>query len=80
MSTEITPINRAIDKVGGIVALAKALKVSSHSVINQWRLNRVPAEYCPEIEALTGVRCEELRPDVRWAVLRGKTKKQVSEV
>ena len=28
------------------------------------------AEYCPLIEKATGVRCEELRPDVEWAVLR----------
>lgn len=34
---------------------------------------RVPAEYCPRIEEATGgaVRCEDLRPDVRWDVLRG---------
>lgn len=32
----------------------------------------VPAEHCPAIERATGgkVRCEELRPDVAWEVLR----------
>ncbi len=30
----------------------------------------VPAEHCPAIERATGVRCEELRPDVAWSVLR----------
>ena len=33
---------------------------------------RVPAERCPQIEAATNglVRCEDLRPDVQWSVLR----------
>ena len=35
----------------------------------------VPAEHCPAIERATAasgsvVRCEELRPDVAWGVLR----------
>jgi DNA-binding transcriptional regulator YdaS (Cro superfamily) len=41
--------------------------------IEYWRkTNRVPAEYCPQIEAATQglVRCEELRPDVMWSVVR----------
>lgn len=63
-------LERAIDAAKGITALAKALGLKSHSVVNQWRKNRVPAEYCPQIELLTGIRCEDLRPDVRWDVLR----------
>jgi DNA-binding transcriptional regulator YdaS (Cro superfamily) len=33
---------------------------------------KVPAEHCPAIERATdgAVRCEELRPDIDWAVLR----------
>ncbi len=33
---------------------------------------RVPAEHCPAIERATGgaVRCEDLRPDIEWGVLR----------
>ncbi|MDO9100061.1 transcriptional regulator [Hydrogenophaga sp.] len=64
-------LERAIGVAGGITAFARALKLSSHSVVQQWRINRVPAEHCPSIEGMTGVRCEELRPDVNWAVLRG---------
>ena len=71
MSFEQSPINRAIEKVGGITAMARAMNLSGHSVIHQWRLTQVPAEKCPDIEALTGVKCEELRPDVNWSVLRG---------
>lgn len=35
-------------------------------------LRTVPAEHCPAIERATNgqVRCEDLRPDVDWAVLR----------
>ena len=37
---------------------------------------RVPAEHCPAIERATGgkVRCEDLRPDVDWSVLRDGVK------
>ena len=42
--------------------------------VSQWcnGVCLIPAERCPEIERVTGgaVRCEELRPDVDWAVLR----------
>jgi DNA-binding transcriptional regulator YdaS (Cro superfamily) len=64
-------LERAIALGGGITALTRALGLKSHAVVHSWRLNRVPAEHCPLIEAATGVRCEELRPDVRWDVLRG---------
>lgn len=44
-------------------------------VLSQWSTGKrqVPAEHCPTIERVTGgaVRCEDLRPDIDWAVLRG---------
>lgn len=64
------PIKRAIRLAGGLSALSRQLGLGSHSVIYQWTLSRVPAERCPDIERITGVRCEELRPDVNWGVLR----------
>jgi DNA-binding transcriptional regulator YdaS (Cro superfamily) len=76
--TELTPaqiaLNQAIDAQGGISAFAKKLNLSGHSVVNQWRINRVPAEHCPSIERLTNgrTRCESLRPDVDWSVLRNQ--------
>ena len=74
METEIkTPIKQAIDIAGGMTALARALNVKSHTTVYQWAQTRVPAEYCPLIEALTGVRCEALRPDIAWHVLRNPT-------
>ncbi len=63
-------IYQAAKAAGGISALARQLG-RSPAVVQQWTKNRVPAEYCPAIEAVTGVRCEELRPDVQWGVLRG---------
>jgi DNA-binding transcriptional regulator YdaS (Cro superfamily) len=65
---------RACEAAKGSSRLAQLLtargrKVSKAS-ISRWKKERVPAEYCPDIEALTGVKCEELRPDVNWAVLR----------
>jgi DNA-binding transcriptional regulator YdaS (Cro superfamily) len=65
-----TPLERAITASGGITKLARALGLKSHAVINNWREARVPADWCPDIEGLTGIRCEELRPDVNWGVLR----------
>lgn len=72
-----TPLERACENVGGAVRLAQMLDVSIQVVTN-WKLrDRIPAEMCPRIEGLTGVRCEELRPDVAWGVLRAQTEKAV---
>jgi DNA-binding transcriptional regulator YdaS (Cro superfamily) len=72
------PIDRAADIIGSQVALAAALRVTKAAVC-QWKdeKRRVPLEHCPAIERLTGgaVRCEDLRPDVEWAVLRGQAAK-----
>lgn len=69
---QLPAIERAIRAAGGITKLASALGVKGHAVVHQWRLSRVPAEYCPLIERATAgaVRCEELRPDIAWGVLR----------
>lgn len=80
MSPETQSLNNAIKAAGGIAAFARSLGLKSHSVANQWRLTRVPAEFCPDIENLTGVRCEELRPDVNWAVLRKNKRPKAAAV
>lgn len=68
----MTAIDRAANTAGGQARLAGLLGVTPPTV-NQWikGVRQVPAERCPDIEKATGVRCEELRPDVNWAVLRG---------
>ena len=66
-------ISIALDHVGGPTKLAAILSVSAQAVCF-WRdgQRKIPAERCPLIEEATGglVRCEDLRPDVRWDVLR----------
>jgi len=75
MSTSITPIERAIQVVGSASALAKLLEISS-AAVGQWKSGErpIPAERCPLIERATNgaVRCEDLRPDVAWDVLRAQ--------
>jgi len=58
-------------KRGRAVKLAKVLSVTPVTV-HGWVNERVPAERCPAIERATAgqVKCEDLRPDVDWAVLR----------
>lgn len=59
--------------------LAAATKIPA-PLLSQWATGtrRVPAERCPEIERATegAVRCEELRPDVAWDVLRLQAREQ----
>lgn len=56
------------------IDLARACGVTQGAV-HQWAsgLTRVAVERCIQIEKVTegAVRCEELRPDVDWAYLRG---------
>lgn len=66
-------LDEAIKIAGGQSALAGLIHVGPQ-VVNNWiRRGNVPAEHCPAIEAATNgaVRCEDLRPDVQWRVLRG---------
>ena len=65
-------------EIESCASLAKKIAIPQ-SLISQWRLGvrQVPAERCPEIERATdgAVRCEDLRPDVDWAYLRGTERK-----
>lgn len=63
-------LSKAILAAGSQKALAEQIGVVQSAVSNWIKRKNVPSEYCPDIEAITGVRCEELRPDVNWAVLR----------
>lgn len=67
-----SPAARAIRALGGPVRAAERLGVERYQTVQSWLRNRVPAEYCPLIERATDglVRCEDLRPDVAWDVLR----------
>jgi DNA-binding transcriptional regulator YdaS (Cro superfamily) len=54
--------------------LARSIGVPS-ALVSQWAngIRPVPSSRCPAIERATDglVRCEDLRPDVDWAYLRG---------
>ncbi len=61
--------------------LAAQLGVRS-VMVSQWKLGvkPVPADRCPAIERFTdgAVRCEEMRPDIDWAVLRNSDCKEAA--
>lgn len=72
-ATPLLAVQAAAELVGGVTILARLVGVSGPAV-TQWAtgLRRVPAERCPLIERATQgqIRCESLRPDVDWSVLR----------
>lgn len=72
METPESPLALAIRLLDGPVNTARRLGVERYQTVQSWLRHRVPAEYCPLIERETEgrVRCEDLRPDVAWDVLR----------
>ena len=73
MKTDLNALHEAVLISGGAHEMASKLGISPQSIY-QWLhgTRPVPAERCPQIERLTNgaVRCEQLRADVEWAVLR----------
>ncbi|MGS1116890.1 Cro/CI family transcriptional regulator [Castellaniella sp. UC4442_H9] len=69
-------ISDACEQLGGLSALARAIKVTPPTV-HQWISGRrpIPVLRCMDVERATngGVRCEDLRADVDWSVLRRPT-------
>lgn len=67
-----SPIEQAVAKIGGQLATARALTAAgmpvTPSLISQWVTGRrpLPPKYCPELERLTGIRCDELLPEIVW--------------
>lgn len=73
-ATPADALREAARQHGSQTKLAQKLG-RKKAAISRWMSERVPAEVCPEIEAITtGVRCEDLRPDVNWSVLRERAK------
>lgn len=75
-------LETAIKFCGSQASLAEKINSISREMrvrqshISMWKTRgRVPADYCPAIERATAgkVRCEWLRPDIDWDVLRGKS-------
>lgn len=67
----MTPIEKAVAQLGGANEVLR-LFGGSWRTIPEWKYQGwVPAEYCPRIEHLTGIRCEELNDRVEWSLIRG---------
>ncbi|MBN7138975.1 hypothetical protein A7A76_07690 [Lysobacter enzymogenes] len=70
----LNPIQQAVDAQGGASALVRAIKqIAPHvsisaALVSQWRtgLRPIAPAHCPYIEAVSGVACELLRPDLEW--------------
>ena len=73
MMVVMRALRQAIDDMGGQSVLARAIGVVPQVVNNWLARGNVPADHCPSIERATkgAVRCEDLRPDIDWAYLRG---------
>ncbi len=54
-------VERAAEKAGGVVALARELGIK-HNAMYSW--TRVPAERVIDLERITGISRHELRPDI----------------
>lgn len=65
-------LDRIAEGFGGITRAAEELGVTQSAIYNWSAQGYVPAERCPTIEKLVGVRCELLNPKVEWRVLRGE--------
>lgn len=65
----------AIGKYPTLKAFSDALDVK-YQLVQQWLKNGVPAEYCPPIEKLTGIRCEALNSKVDWTYVRNNPAKK----
>jgi DNA-binding transcriptional regulator YdaS (Cro superfamily) len=71
--SQIAALERACAQAGSQTELARELG-RTKAAISRWKREQIPAEVCPAIERLTGVTCEELRPDIEWNVLRNSKK------
>ncbi len=70
-------VQLAIDAAGGVAALARGLGISQPSV-SAWR--RVPADRVVAVEAITGVKREQLRPDLFASIVTPGTPRVEREI
>lgn len=57
------PLEQAIEKAGGLSALANLIQTTPQAVLN-WRKRGIPAIRVLAIEQATGISRHELRPDI----------------
>lgn len=64
-------LREAIKRAEGITKLAELLGEGTKSqTIANWMTRGVPLERCVLIEKITGVRCEDLNPEIDWKTMR----------
>lgn len=64
-----------VQALGGPAAIGRHLGIRCQAVSLWIRKDRIPAERVPDLEHLAreqgvALRAEQMRPDVRWSVLR----------
>lgn len=86
MNPEVKPetekVRQAVQKLGGQTNTARLLGVTVPTV-HEWvkGVRRVPDRHCPTLERLTDglVICEDIRPDIDWAFVRGRPVKRSAQ-
>lgn len=71
----MSALDEAIALFDGPTDFARAIGVPLNLPAMWRKRGRVPADHCPDIERETArrgrrIRCEAIRPDVDWSVLR----------
>lgn len=65
MDTTCSPVDKAINALGGLTKAAAKLGIDNPSVIANWRSRgQVPYGRVLEVERVTGISRHELRPDI----------------
>lgn len=64
MISAMDALSTAIERAGGVTALAQRLGVVPSAITNWRRRGKVPGDYACKIEGATGVTARELRPDL----------------
>lgn len=67
MRKKNTALEKAANKQGSITAFAKLVGVKP-PIVHEWIAGKrpVPHKHCPRVEAVSGIHCEVLRPEVVW--------------
>jgi len=70
-----THIKEAMERAGGVAAVASHFGISPVSVYEWIKRGMVPAEKCPEIEKLSGgaALCEDMNDRVDWGYVRSRS-------
>jgi DNA-binding transcriptional regulator YdaS (Cro superfamily) len=67
----------AIGKYPTLRAFSDAIDVP-YQVVQQWRINGVPPQFCSRIEKLTGVLSEDLNDKIDWGYYRNSNRRRAS--